>query len=154
MEHMSNIKSKLLSELKEMADEQLELRLDQTDIDAINTPKIFNIFHKEYRLVSQELITKELAMKKLYKDLWLYYSCKGSPEVIARKGGSNPSLRVEKSHLKIFIEGDDEFLKLLLDIEMTKNKKSFLQRVLDQINQRNWHIRNAIETMKFKNGSI
>lgn len=137
-------------ELKEMVEADLELRIDQTDIDALNTPKIFNKYHKEYRIVSHEVLLNELELKKVFKELWLYYAGKGSPETMKRKGSLG--LRVERVNIKLFIEGDDDYIKVLLSLEMLKNKKAFLKRILEEISQRNWHIRNAIETMKFKMG--
>lgn len=146
-------KSKSFDVLKDMVEEDLLLTIDKTDVDALNTPTIFNKYHKEYRLVTTELMNEEIVLKRLYRELWLYYQGKGDPEFVKRvKNGINYNMRIERTNLKMFIEGDEDYLKQLVVVEMVLNKKNFLKRVLDQINQRNWHIRNAIETLKFKHG--
>jgi hypothetical protein len=146
---MKVIKSIPFEELKDMVFEDMKLRIDQTDIDALASPSIYNKYHKEYRIVKDELLVHQLALKKKWKEKWLYYSGKNHPDVYKEKP---LPLKIMKTEVKMFIEGDDEISELLLTVGMYENKLEFLKGTLEEISRRTYHIRNAVETIKFKHG--
>ena len=143
------IKSKTLELLKEEADEDMILRIDRTDADALDTPKIYNKYHKEYRIVKNELLAQQLNMKKMWLHKWLYYSGKSDPKVYKEKP---LQLKIMASNVKMFIEGDEDIIKLAYIIGMMENKLEFLEGTLLEIGKRSFHIKNAIDSLKFKHG--
>ena len=143
------IRSKPIEQLEEEAEKDMELRLDRTEVDSVNTPRIFNKYHKEKRLVRTEIINCEAKMKKLYGRKWFYYMGKAHPDVYEK----NPlDHKIMKADVKIVIEADDEMIKLRTHIALLEMKKEYINEKLVQINNRNWQINNAIKSMKFKNG--
>lgn len=120
-----------------------ELKLDN---ESLRTASL----HQKYMdMLSQESYTlKKLYGEKtrIYKEKWLYYSGKASPEVYKEKGVFQH--KVLKNDLEMFIESDDEYLEKKLQIDYQEEKVKFLESVIKQISQRDWQIRNAIEWRK------
>jgi hypothetical protein len=144
-----NTKSKPITQIEEEAEVDMELRIDRTELDSANTPKIFNKYHKEYRLVKTELITAQLALKKMWREKWYYYMGKAKPE----EYNKNPlDHKIMKSDVKMHIESDDDIIKLTYTIEMLEMKKKFIEDKLREINNRSYHIGNIIKTIYFKHG--
>ena len=145
------IRSKSIEELEKESAIDLELRIDRTEADSANTPKIFNKYNKQLRLVESQLISNELALKRLWRKKWYYYSGKAEPEEYKK----NPlKYKVMKSDLKMHIESDDEILKLTYAIEMLDMKKKYIEKIMKEISSRSFHIGNILRTMEFKKGDI
>jgi hypothetical protein len=62
------------------------------------------------------------------------------------------SLKVLKSDLNYYLESDDHIAELQLKIDYQKEKVTFLDSIIKQLNGRSWEIKNAIEWNKFING--
>lgn len=145
------IRSKPIEQLEQEAEVDLELRLDRTDEDSLNTPTIFNKYHKEYRLVCTELINCQANMKRLWGKKWYYYMGKAHPDVYKEKP---LNIKIMKSDVKMHIEADEDVLKLSTTIELLEMKKKFIADKLDVISKRSYHIGNAIKTIQFKHGIV
>jgi len=146
---MNEIKSKPINQIENESEIDLILRLDRTEEDSANTPKLFNKYHKEYRIVSTELLQAQMKMKPLWKRTWLYYSGKAHPNKYKRKPLDH---KIMKSDLKMHIEADDDIIKLTYQIEMLELKQKFIQAKMKEINNRSYHIGNMIKTTLFKHG--
>lgn len=138
-----------LTELKEQVTKDLKIEADQLDFEARRTPDIHNIYSK--MLMHERILLKELEreMRSLKFEKWEYYTKKASPEKYLEK----PLLKkVLTTDVKIYLEGDSEILELQAKIDKKEEMVDFLKRVLDQVSQRTWLIRNAIDYLKFQNG--
>jgi len=143
------IRSKPIAQLEEEAEKDLLIREDRTDTDSANTPKIFNKYHKELRLVSTELINCEAAMRKLWWEKSQYYAGKAHPDVYKE----NPlGHKIMKNDVKLYVEADDDVLKLRVTLELLEMKRKYIEKKMQEINNRSHHIRNIIKTQYFKHG--
>ena len=80
---------------------------------------------------------------------WEYYTGKASPEVYAE----NPfELKVLKADIGIYMEADKDLQQLGQRMAYAKQIVEYLERILKEINNRNWNIRNTIEWKKFLHG--
>ena len=61
-------------------------------------------------------------------------------------------LKILKSDINIYLEADAELQQQDQKVEYLKQVVNYLERVLREINNRNWNIRNAIEWKKFLHG--
>ena len=104
-------------------------------------------FHNTFSLMKKE---KELDMKRLIKEKWLYYKGK-APSSVYKEMPFDFKLTT-KEEINMFIEGDEEIRKLQLKIGYIEQVIFFLDGVLRQINGRNFQIKNAIEWDKFQSG--
>jgi hypothetical protein len=137
------------SELKDQVTQDLKLQIDQLDIEARRTPDIHNIYSK--MLMSERIFLKKLErdLKVLRFEKWEYYTKKASPEVYEEK----PLLKkILTTDVKVYLDADPDILELQAKIDDKEETVDFLKRTLDQIAQRTWLIRNAIEYVKFQNG--
>lgn len=148
---MIQIRSKSLKLIEDEAEVDLKLREDRTSEDSANTPVLFNKYHKQHRLVKTELIQSYNTMVRLRQKKWLYYSGKADPSVYEEKPLGH---KVMKSDVKLFIESDEEILKLAYQIAMLEMKKKYIREKIDQINNRSYHITNIIKTQYFKHGIV
>lgn len=85
----------------------------------------------------------------LYLQQWEYYRKKADPEVYEKK----PLLKkIMDTDVKLYLAADPDLQELRGKIESKEEVIDFLKRTLDQVAQRTWLIRNAIEYYKFVNG--
>ena len=104
-------------------------------------------FHNTFSLMKKE---KELDMKRLIKEKWLYYKGK-APSSVYKEMPFDFKLTT-KEETNMFIESDDDIMKLQYRIDYIEQTLLYLDSVLRMINNRNFQIKNAIDWEKFKNG--
>ena len=104
-------------------------------------------FHNTFSLMKKE---KELDMTRLIKEKWLYYKGK-APSSVYKEMPFDFKLTT-KEEINMFIESDDDIMKLQYRIDYIEQTLLYLDSVLRMINNRNFQIKNAIDWEKFKNG--
>lgn len=128
-----------------------DLKIDDTELDmeSIRTPQIHNKYLKYF--TQQSLQYKKLNddYKVLYRIKWEYYTGKANPEVYREKPFD---LKVLKADVGIYLESDGELQQLSQRMAYAKQIIEYLERILKEINNRNWNIRNTIEWKKFLHG--
>jgi len=123
---------------------------DQHDNDSLAIPQLhmkYMEFHNQYSLMKKE---REIEMKRLIKEKWLYYKGK-APSSIYKEMPFDLKLTT-KEEITMFIEADEDIGKLKYKIEYIDQVVFFLDSVLRMINNRTYHIKNAIEWKKFQSG--
>jgi len=128
-----------------------DLKIDDTELDmeSIRTPQLHNKYLKYY--TQQSLQYKKLKddYKIMYREKWEYYTGKASAEIYAEKPFD---LKILKADINIYLEADSELQQLSQRMAYTKQIVDYLERILKEINNRNWNIRNTIEWKKFLHG--
>ena len=128
-----------------------DIKIDDTEIDleSIRTPQLHNKYLKIFTKHSLQYKKLQDDYKVLYRVKWEYYTGKASPEVYAE----NPfELKVLKADIGIYMEADKDLQQLGQRMAYTKQIVEYLERILKEINNRNWNIRNTIEWKKFLHG--
>ena len=128
-----------------------DIKIDDTELDleSIRTPQIHNKYLKIFTKHSLQYKKLQDDYKVLYRVKWEYYTGKASPEVYAE----NPfELKVLKADIGIYMESDKDLQQLGQRMAYTKQIVEYLERILREINNRNWTIRNTIEWKKFLHG--
>ena len=93
---------------------------------------------------------RELELKGLIKEKWLYYKGK-APSSVYKEMPFDLKLTT-KEEISMFIDADEDICKLQYKVGYIETVLTFLDGVLRQINSRNFQIKNAIEWEKFKSG--
>ena len=138
-----------LNELQNEIDRDLKIDDTELDLESIRTPQLHNKYLKHYTKYSLQLKKAKDEYKSLYKFKWEYYTGKSDPEVYQ----SQPfDLKILKSDINIYLEADAELQQQDQKVEYLKQVVNYLERVLREINNRNWNIRNSIEWKKFIHG--
>ena len=123
---------------------------DLHDNDSIAIPQLhmkYMEFHNTYSLMKKQ---RELEMKRLIKEKWLYYKGK-APSSVYKEMPFDLKL-TSKEEISMFIEADDDITKLQYKIDYIEQVLFFLDSVLRMINSRTYHIKNAIEWKRFNAG--
>ena len=129
----------------------IDLKIDDTELDleSIRTPQLHNKYLKLFTKYSLQLKKVKDDYDGLYKEKWEYYTGKASPEVYQAEPFD---LKVLKADVHIYLNADAELQKLGQRQEYLNVVVVYLERVLREINNRNWNIRNTIEWKKFLHG--
>ena len=136
-------------ELQQMVDVDLKIDDTELDIESIKTPQIHNKYLKFYTQFCLQLKKVRDERKSLYRDKWEYYTGKSPPEVYQEKPFD---LKILKADVSMYIESDSEYQEIGQKEEYIKQMVEYTERILKEINNRNWNIRNAIEWKKFLHG--
>ena len=139
-----------LETLQDMWKSDSKLDEDLHDNDSLAIPQLhmkYMEFHNQYSLMKKE---RDIEMKRLIKEKWLYYRGK-APSSVYKEIPFDLKLTT-KEEISMFIEADEDIGKLKYKIEYIDQVIFFLDGVLRMINNRTYHIKNAIEWKKFQSG--
>ncbi len=123
---------------------------DLHDNDSLAIPQLhmkYMEYHNTYSLMKKE---REMEMKRLLKEKWIYYKGK-APSAVYKEMPFDLKLTT-KEEITMFIEADTDIQKCQYKIEYIDQVLFFLDGVLRMINSRTYHIKNAIEWKRFQNG--
>jgi|TARA_Y100000296_G_scaffold41144_1_gene47422 hypothetical protein len=126
---------------------------DDAPIDSHNLDgeslKIPNL-HAKY----MEMYTKEKRTLREFKRRWKVVFQQRWEAVIARDGRPpEHNIRISKSEMeKHYVGADSELQKFEKLLNEQEDKVDYLSGVLDNIKNRNWQIKNAIDWSKFQTG--
>ena len=87
----------------------------------------------------------------MYREKWEYYGGKSDAKVYATKPFD---LKVLKTDLNIYIESDEDIIKIEHKISYLETVVKYLDGVLKSINSRGWDIKNAISWRQFESGML
>ena len=138
-----------LETLQNQADVDLKIDDTELDLESIRTPQLHNKYLKLFTKYSLQLKKVKDDYDGLYKFKWEYYTGKSTVEVYQAEPFD---LKVLKSDIHIYLNADAELQKLGQRQEYLNVVVVYLERVLREINNRNWNIRNTIEWKKFLHG--
>ena len=129
----------------------IDLKIDDTELDleSIRTPQLHNKYLKLFTKYSLQLKKVKDDYDGLYKFKWEYYTGKSTMEVYQAEPFD---LKVLKADVHIYLNADAELQKLGQRQEYLNVVVVYIERVLREINNRNWNIRNTIEWKKFLHG--
>ena len=139
-----------LQQMQEMWKTDSKLDDDLHDNDSLAIPQLhmkYMEFHNTFSLMKRE---RELEMKRLLKEKWLYYKGK-APAAVYKEMPFDLKLTA-KDEISMFIEADEEVQKIQYKIDYIEQVLFFLDGVLRMINNRTYHIKNAIEWKRFQSG--
>ena len=126
---------------------------DDAPIDSHNLDgeslKIPNL-HAKY----MEMYTKEKRTLREFKRRWKVVFQQRWEAVIAKDGRPpDHNIRISKSEMeKHYVGADSELQEFERLLNEQEDKVDFLSGVLDNIKNRNWQIKNAIDWSKFQTG--
>ena len=123
------------------------------DEESLKTPalhsKYIRLLGDERRQLNRMLYTH----KVLEKDKSEYYRGTMCEEDMEARGWEPKDIRVLKTDVPKYVDGDEDVVKHLIQISDQREKVELLISILKTIHSRNWDIRNAIEWRKFLGGA-
>lgn len=133
----------------------VDCKLDRTDLvtESLKIPELHNKYFKIYT-------REKLSLKKMYEDFgvlkktkWEYYNGKLDPFELKELGWEIFEKKLLKPDVDIYLQSDKDIIQFNLKLSCQKLKVEFLESIIDSLKQRTWNIKNAIEFIKFSQGS-
>ncbi len=138
------------SDLVQMIREDCVIDKSQLDNESIKTPTLHGKYYGLYLEEKRVLRAMEAEFQKLKKLKYDYYLGRSDDHVYEEEP---LPLKISRQDLDIYLDADNAMQSLYNKIVVQQDKcdmlKSFIEKVL---NQRSFHIKNAIEFIKWSNG--
>lgn len=141
-----------LDEIQAMWEE--DSNIDRTELGE-ESLRIPTLHAKYFKIFSQERLTlrkMEAEFKTFFRDKFEYYSGTLAEEVLQERGWDPNPLRILRSDISLYMDGDRELGTSNLKIEMQKEKVEFLEAIIKSLTNRGFQIKAAIDWEKFKMG--
>lgn len=141
-----------LEDIRKMVEEDSIIDDTELDIESLKIPqlhnKYLNLYHDEKLVLSK--IDSDL--KKVIKVKWEYYTGKLDEDDLEELGLEPFQFKILKQDLDKYLNSDEDIIALSHKVEYQKEKVSYLESILKELNNRHWKIRNAIDWRKFLSG--
>jgi hypothetical protein len=134
---------------------QVDNVIDPTDVGNASL-SIAKLHAKYLRFLTEErLLLRKLRVqyKELHKMKYEYYSGTLSEDDLKQNGWQPFLQKVLKTDLSMYIESDQDIVKLSLKIGLQEEKVDVLDSIIKSINNRGFQIKNYIDWTKFTNGA-
>lgn len=132
-----------LSEIQNEFDKDSKINIYELDKESLRTPEIHHKYLKLYSEIKLIYKSADNKYKICYRDKWEHYSGKGERP--------HPD-KILKSDIPIVLEGDEELIKYKGKAEYIKSILEYLEEVIKILNNRSFHISNAIKFQQFSQG--
>ena len=141
-----------LDELKAQVEKDLPIINDERlDTESLRNQELYSKY-LDYKTNFELLLYRAKGdYKVLYREKWEYYGGKADAKVYATKPFD---LKVLKTDLSIYIESDEDIIKIEHKISYLETVVKYLDGVLRSISSRGWDIKNAISWRQFESGMI
>lgn len=141
-----------LKQIREMVAQDTPIDETNLDRESLNIPKLhnkyLNILHDE-KLILQKY---KIELYKLQKLKWEYYNGKMDEETLKTLNWEPFQLRILKQDLDLYLNSDEEIITASSKVCFQEEKVNYLESVIKGLNNRQYHIRDAITWRKFING--
>ena len=141
-----------LDDIKKMVEKDSVVDQTLLDQEALKTPQI----HSKYlNLLNDEILRfkkLETEYKQLFRLKWEYYTGKMNKEELNKLEWEPFQHKILRQDVHIYLDSDTELCLIRDRKSYSETKVKYLEDVIKSINNRNWHIRNAIEWRKFMHG--
>jgi len=123
-----------------------EVMLDNSTLQIPRLHQKYLTLHSEYSLLLKQ---KELQLRQMKHEKWLYYSGKAAPEAYEDKPFH---YKVLKGEVSSWVEVDEEISKVEMKLQYYGVVIRTLEEILKQIHQLSFNIKNIIEWRRFTGG--
>ena len=140
-----------LDELKLQVKKDLEVDDETLDKESYKNQELYAKYLDHKTNFELLLYKAKGDYKILFRDKWEYYGGKADAKIYVTKPFD---LKVLKTDLNIYIESDEEIIKLEHKIAYLETTIKYIDGVLRSIQSRGWDIKNAISWIQFEAGMI
>ena len=140
-----------LDELQAQTAKDLKVNDEHLDTESLKNQEIKSKYLNHKSKFELLLYKAKGDYKILFKDKWEYYGGKSDAKIYVTKPFD---LKVLKTDLNIYIESDEEIIKLEHKIAYLETTIKYIDGVLRSIQSRGWDIKNAISWKQFEAGMI
>ncbi len=130
-------------------------KIDRTNLDgeSLKIPELHNKYYKIYIREKVLLSKKQTELDVLLKDKWELYTGKLDKQTLQERGWEQFDYVVLKGDIEKYLDADSELIEKKLEVSINREKVQYLQDIISVINNRSFHIKNAIEYLKWTQGA-
>ena len=140
-----------LEDIKTESKKDLEVDDERLDTEALKNQELYRKYI-DYKSNFELLLYKAKGdYKILYREKWEYYGGKADAKVYATKPFD---LKVLKTDLHVYLESDEDIIRAEHKIAYLETTIKYIEGMLQNIKNRGWDIKNAIEWRKFEAGMM
>ena len=140
-----------LEELQDLADKDLKINDTELDLESLKTPQLHNKYCKFHNKFKTLLKQSEDELAILHREKWEYFTGKLDPAVYQAKPFN---LKILRQDVDKYINSDPDIIKVSQKISYQQTIVDYLDKLIRQIANRTFTIKNAIEWRKFTSGAI
>tara|TARA_B100000965_G_scaffold343984_1_gene313973 strand:- start:398 stop:829 length:432 start_codon:yes stop_codon:yes gene_type:complete len=141
-----------LDDLKEQVKNDLAILNDERlDTESFKNQELYSKYLDHKTNFELLLYRAKGDYKVLYREKWEYYGGKADAKIYATKPFD---LKVLKTDLHVYIESDEDIIKIEHKIAYLETVVKYIDGVLRSISSRGWDIKNAISWRQFESGMI
>jgi hypothetical protein len=141
-----------IKQIRDMVEKDMPIDETCLDKESLNIPRL----HNKYLNILQDeklvLHKYKIDFFKLQKIKWEYYNGKLDEETLQEKGWEPFQLRILKQDLDLYMNSDDDLVAANSKVHLQEEKVNYLESIIKGLNNRQYHIRDAITWRKFING--
>ena len=132
----------------------IDCKINRTELDgeSLKIPELHNKYYKIYIREKVQMKSEENEYNELYKVKWEYYNGKMDKAELDARGWEQFPLILNKD-LNTYISADKDIIQKLLKLTLQREKVEFLESIIKTLATRGFLIKNAIEFIKFNNGT-
>ena len=140
-----------LDELKLQVEKDLKINDERLDTESYKNQELYAKYLEQKTNFEFLLYRAKGEYKTLFREKWEYYGGKADAKIYVTKPFD---LKVLKTDLSIYIESDEDIIKIEHKISYLESVVKYIEGVLRSIQSRGWDIKNAISWKQFEAGMI
>ena len=141
-----------IMKIREMAKVDLPIDQEKLDAESLSIPQLHGKYLNIYQDEKIILHGLKIEHRKLKKLKWEYYTGKLDQETLKKYNWEQFDLKILRQDIDLYLEADEELIALEKKLLIQEEKVDYLESVLKALNNRQFHIRDAISWRKFING--
>ena len=139
-----------LESLQEMWVKDAEIDRDNLHDESLNIPSLHAKYFELYNTIFLLRKKAEQQKKNIRHERYEYYSGKADPDVYIEN--PFPKKIRDKDTMQKYLDADERLSGVSLKIDYYDTMLVYIESILKQVSNRTYHIKNAIEFMRFNAG--
>ena len=139
-----------LETIQKMWNEDSKIDPDNLHTESLNIPSLHAKYYDLYNNLMLLRKKAEQQKKNIRHERYEYYSGKADPDVYIQN--PFPKKIRDKETMAKYLDADERLSGVSLKVEYYDVMLKFIEDILKMISQRTYHVKNAIEYMRFQSG--
>tara|TARA_R100001510_G_C7554422_1_gene136902 strand:+ start:208 stop:642 length:435 start_codon:yes stop_codon:yes gene_type:complete len=139
-----------LETLQKMWNEDSKIDPDNLHTESLNIPSLHAKYYDLYNNLMLLRKKAEQQKKNIRHERYEYYSGKADPDVYIQN--PFPKKIRDKETMAKYLDADEKLSGVSLKVEYYDVMLKFIEDILKMISQRTYHVKNAVEFMRFQSG--
>lgn len=142
-----------IEQIKELWKTDAKINIDDLANESAKIPQLHSKYYNLFVDEKIKLRTIQGEYKLLRRLKYEYYLGKLSPEQINKLGWDPFEIKILKQDADIYLDSDIDLISEILKIGIQQERVDFLESIIKNINGRGFHIKSAIDFIRWSGGT-